>query len=566
MAVALYNKGSMSGKSRESSQLSSNSTPHAPRRKLCTSDCRAQPSLRTVLKKHSYLDEAQIKLTKDTAGSASPKPVEKIQAWVEKRVITPPSDRGTVVTVKPFRRTTGPKPPDGVPLLDLSQLNEPDDTMQPIQLLIPPPGTDDTQRSNISWGVCLPHHASLRISAADTGKGGSPAPQQCDVVEDLECSNELQSHSGALERSQVVQVSPVPSLPLPEQGVANLVLGQAAVEAALAKRISFSARILTQNGRNAYKKLCGYFFLTDNSIAIYEFRQLGPRSSALPAVQRGVYCHLFGRKKGQPYHINSIKKGATLYFNAKDHPSLSNKGCNGCIGVRITSVDEDIKRQVLCGDKSLAEQRALQAYINEPTSDLEEEQEGLLRTLQAMLRSRLQGRASKTLVGLGRHLEKSADSNGFVSKAVLRQALRTFHIGLTHEDFEHLWDVLKSVGICSGDGLLEDGSVHALIGEMSEERKALILKVFQKLDPRRTGVVSADEMHKFFNPRSHPDVIDGKKSPEEAWFALFNCLCLSTNDTTVSYKDFEHYYEGVSIETKSDTSFFSSIKSYWSLC
>ena len=33
-------------------------------------------------------------------------------------------------------------------------------------------------------------------------------------------------------------------------------------------------------------------------------------------------------------------------------------------------------------EKSLAEQRALAEYINEPASDLDEKEEGLLRTLQ----------------------------------------------------------------------------------------------------------------------------------------------------------------------------------------
>ena len=96
MAVALYNKSSMPGKSRESSQLSSSSTPHAPRRKLYTSDFPAQPSVRTVLKKHIYLDETRIRLTTNTKGSASPKPVEKAQAWVEKQVTPPPSTSGKV--------------------------------------------------------------------------------------------------------------------------------------------------------------------------------------------------------------------------------------------------------------------------------------------------------------------------------------------------------------------------------------------------------------------------------------------------------------------------------------
>ena len=566
MAVAFYNKISMPVKSRESSQLSSSSTPHAPRRKLYTSDFPTPPSVRTILKKHIYLDETRIKLTNNTKGSASPKPVEKAQAWVEKQVTPPSSTSGTVVTVKPFRRTLGPKPPEGIPPLDLSHLNEPDDTMQPIQLLVPPLASDDTQRSNLSWGLSVPMCGYPGNSVAETENRTPSAPQDCEVVEDLECTNEPQSHSSVVESSKMVQTSPAPSLPLQERGLGNLVLGQQAVEAALAKRISFGARILTQNGRNAHKKLCGYFFLTDDSIAVYEFKQLGPRSSAFPVIQRRIYYHLLGRKKGQPYQINTIKKGATLYFNTKDHPSLPKKGSNSIIGIRVTSVDENIKRQILFADKSLAEQRALEEYINESASYLGEKEEGLLHTLQGMLRSRLQGRASKTLVGLGRHLEKIADSNGLVGRNVLHQALRTFHIGLTHEDFEHLWDILKITGVCSSDGLHVDGSVLALVGEMSEERKVVILKVFQKLDSHRTGVVSSDEMHKFFNPHSHPDVIEGKKSPEEAWFALFNCLCPSTNDITVCYRDFEHYYEGVSIETKSDTSFMSSIKNYWGLC
>ena len=99
MAVALYNKSSMPGKSRESSQLSSSSTPHAPRRKPYSSDFLAQPSMRTVVKKHSYLDQAQMRLTTNNKVYASTKPVEKVQAWVEKQVTTPPSTSSGVMPV-----------------------------------------------------------------------------------------------------------------------------------------------------------------------------------------------------------------------------------------------------------------------------------------------------------------------------------------------------------------------------------------------------------------------------------------------------------------------------------
>lgn len=51
------------------------------------------------------------------------------------------------------------------------------------------------------------------------------------------------------------------------------------------------------------------------------------------------------------------------------------------------------------------------------------------------------------------------------------------HRTVLDQDFEHLWDILKITGVCSSDGLHVDGSVLALVGEMSEERKVVILKV-----------------------------------------------------------------------------------------
>ena len=55
-----------------------------------------------------------------------------------------------------------------------------------------------------------------------------------------------------------------------------------------------------------------------------------------------------------------------------------------------------------------------------------------------MLRSRLRGRASKTLVGVGRHL--SQRGTAVIESAQLLQALRTFHISIAQE-----------VYMCSGE-------------------------------------------------------------------------------------------------------------------
>lgn len=50
----------------------------------------------------------------------------------------------------------------------------------------------------------------------------------------------------------------------------------------------------------------------------------------------------------------------------------------------------------------------------------------------AMMRERLNGRAAKTLIGLGRQLAKSSDKDG-VTFLQLQLALRQFHISITPE-------------------------------------------------------------------------------------------------------------------------------------
>lgn len=80
-----------------------------------------------------------------------------------------------------------------------------------------------------------------------------------------------------------------------------------------------------RNGRDVHRELCGFYFLADGSITLYEFRQFGKkyeiiithiyvhchylsRSNALPLIQRGVYHHCVGCRKGQPYEVRHIAK------------------------------------------------------------------------------------------------------------------------------------------------------------------------------------------------------------------------------------------------------------------
>lgn len=123
-----------------------------------------------------------------------------------------------------------------------------------------------------------------------------------------------------------------------------------------------------------------------------------------------------------------------------------------------------------------------------------------------------------------------------------------------------------------------EGCVGALVGEMSEERKALVRKVFregqrqreregergegeggrkermrgsnypkgglhtdilfqvfQKLDSQKRGTIRLGEMHRFFSASRHPAVVAGRETAEEAWSELFRCLQTEEDGGTTSY-------------------------------
>jgi hypothetical protein len=45
----------------------------------------------------------------------------------------------------------------------------------------------------------------------------------------------------------------------------------------LAKRVRFGARLVTKNGHDIHRELNGFYFLADNTLTVYEFRQFGTR-------------------------------------------------------------------------------------------------------------------------------------------------------------------------------------------------------------------------------------------------------------------------------------------------
>ena len=52
---------------------------------------------------------------------------------------------------------------------------------------------------------------------------------------------------------------------------------------------------------------------------------------------------------------------------------------------------------------------------------------------------------------------------------------------------------------------------NSISGEMNELRKALVQKVFKKLDPHKTGMTSIMNIEKLYSAKRHPNVEEGNR-------------------------------------------------------
>ncbi|XP_021240877.1 calcyphosin-2 isoform X3 [Numida meleagris] len=249
----------------------------------------------------------------------------------------------------------------------------------------------------------------------------------------------------------------------------------------LSKKLRFDSRIISRNGRDACRDLIGFFFACDRSLTVYEFRQFGKnRTNALPFIQKGVYQHQRGQKKGKAYDLSDFYVGANLTFQSVHHNLPKSVKQNPILTLRVISIDEGamdfLKDSVL---------EFKQEYSEQMIDD-----SSVFKKIQGMLRETLSKRGVRVVTGLGkyfRHMDKNR--NGFLSQADFKEALKLFHLEVPEQDFESLWLILDD----SKSGKVDYGEfIHAIAGEMNEYRKAFVRKKLerQSIVPVYCGTIS----------------------------------------------------------------------------
>ncbi|XP_064022673.1 calcyphosin-2 isoform X5 [Pogoniulus pusillus] len=328
----------------------------------------------------------------------------------------------------------------------------------------------------------------------------------------------------------------------------------------LSNKLCFGCRILSRNGHDACRELTGFFFTCDGSLTVYEFRKFGknsslfspPRTTALPFIQKGVYQHQRGQRKGKPYGLRDFCVGANLTFLSVEHNLPESCRQSPVLTLRVISTDE----------AALGFLKAASVGFKEECSEQVADGSKVLEKIQGRLRETLSKRGVRVLTGIGKHFrEADANRSGLLPRAAFKEALQVFHLGVPEGDLEALWlalDDSKSDKVDYGD------FTRAVFGEMSEHRKAFVRKAYMKLDPSKTGSVPLVDIRKCYCAKKHPLVLAGKATDEEIKSAFLETLGEScSSPTQVSYAEFEAYYEGLSFGVVDDDDFVNVLKNSW---
>ncbi|XP_014104344.1 PREDICTED: calcyphosin-2 isoform X2 [Pseudopodoces humilis] len=278
------------------------------------------------------------------------------------------------------------------------------------------------------------------------------------------------------------------------------------------------------------------------------------RTNALPFIQKGVYQHQRGQRKGKAYDLSDFYIGANLTFRSVAHNLPESVKQNPVFTLRVISIDEAAMDNLKASSVELKEECSRQLVDDSK----------VFKKIQGIFRETLSKRGVRVITSLGKYFRQiDKNRNGFLSQATLKEALKVFNLEIPEGDFESLWLILDD---SKSDKVDYGEFTHAIFGEMNEYRKAFVRKAYMKLDFNKTGNIPMINVRKCYCAKKHPVVLTGKTAEEEMKSSFLEALGEScSNPNEVSYSEFEDYYEGLSFGIVDDDDFVNILRNSWGI-
>ena len=163
------------------------------------------------------------------------------------------------------------------------------------------------------------------------------------------------------------------------------------------------------------------------------------------------------------------------------------------------------------------------------------------------------------------------NNSGFISLNDFINIFQIYNLNISDAEIKNIFDIYdqNQTGTISYSILIND-----LIGQMNEKRTSLVEKVFNIFNKNEKGEVSLKEIKQAYNPGKHPDVLNGKKSPNEVFGDFLDMLEIFREYiynikggyiTSINLEDFKQFYSEISLSIKDDYIFENMMLNCWNI-
>ena len=186
-----------------------------------------------------------------------------------------------------------------------------------------------------------------------------------------------------------------------------------------------------------------------------------------------------------------------------------------------------------------------------------------------IIKNKIKMRGIRCLISLENNFRSLDDDNSqTINFDSFESSAQDFRFGITSEEVEKLFDYFDK----ERNGRIDyDEFIRRIRGQMSDSRKNIVEEIFNTLEPDQEGFVHINKVNQFFNPENHPDVLSGKRNPNEVYQEFVDTFEGNHNYLNgdeaqfgnVDIDEFCDYYDSVSMMIDSDSEFEDMLRGVW---
>ena len=186
------------------------------------------------------------------------------------------------------------------------------------------------------------------------------------------------------------------------------------------------------------------------------------------------------------------------------------------------------------------------------------------------LKDKLKSRGARGIIGLGKQFRIMDDNHSMsLDKFEFSKAMSDYMLGFSEGEVQTLFAFVDY----DRSGLIEyDEFLRAIRGPMNANRKAIVMKAFNKMDADGSGMIDINDIRGVYSADKHPDVIAGKKTEQQVlseFLETFETAHSMRNEQTpdhiVSKDEWVEYYNNVSASIDRDDYFALMMNNAWNL-